>query len=227
VITIPVGVLKSHRVRFVPDLPKEKMKALEKLTMGPVTKMIYCFDEPVAPPGIMAIYSSSNPPMWWSPSFGRNDTKFHVWSAFFAGSWARELLALPAEEALARGLETLRAEVGKPHLTPVRQKLVNWLGDPYAMGGYTVCLPGGFSARDVLGKPTPPLYWAGEATGVSGTVHASFDTGERAAEEIMRSLRIERKPPSRLGRFYPGFLPLKNFPVRIPARLIKPPDKTH
>lgn len=186
ILTLPVGVMKSHRVRFVPELPADKLKALEKLTMGPVTKMIYAFDEPVIDnPDIVAIYSAGNPPMWWSPSFGRGKTKYHVWSSFFAGQWARDLLSLTPEEALARGLETLRKEVGKPSLTPVKSKLVNWLGDPYAMGGYTVCLPGGYQARDVLGLPTPPLYWAGEATGCSGTVHASFDTGQRAAAEVL------------------------------------------
>lgn len=184
-ITIPIGVLKSHRIRFVPDVSAEKKEALSKLTMGPVTKMIYCFDKPITDQDILAIYSARNPPMWWSPSFGRSDTKYHVWSAFFSGQWARDLLCLPPEEALAQGLETLRAETGKPDLTPVTMKLVNWLGDPYAMGGYTVCLPGGYRAREVLGRPTPPLFWAGEATGESGTVHASFDTGKRAAEEIL------------------------------------------
>jgi monoamine oxidase len=187
VITIPVGVLKSHRIRFTPTLPATKVDALAKLTMGPVTKMIFVFDEPVTGPEIVAIYSARNPPMWWSPSFGRDDTKYHVWSAFFSGAWARELLALTSDQALTRGLETLRAETGKPRLTPVKMKLVNWLGDPYAMGGYTVCLPGGYKARYVLGQPTPPLYWAGEGTGESGTVHASFDAGKRAAAEVLKA----------------------------------------
>jgi len=188
VITIPVGVLKSNRIRFFPELPSEKERALSKLSMGPVTKMIYCFEEPVIEPHIVAIYSSRNPPMWWSPSFGRTDTKLHVWSAFFAGAWARELLALEPNEALRRGLETLRAEVGKPKLTPIKMKLVNWLGDPYSMGGYTVCLAGGYHARQLLGKPTPPLFWAGEGTGLSGTVHSSFDTGQRVAKELCNEL---------------------------------------
>ncbi len=188
VITIPVGVLKSHRIRFSPALPGEKLEALSKLTMGPVTKMVYVFEEPLLDnPKIVAVYSRRNPPMWWAPSFGRKDTKLHVWSSFFSGAWARELLTLQPEDALKRGLETLRAELGKPKLTPIKSKLVNWLGDPYAMGGYTVCLPGGYNARQVLGTASHPLYWAGEGTGFSGTVHASYDTGKRAAGEILKA----------------------------------------
>ncbi len=68
--------------------------------MAPALKLIYRFDEPVLPPGIMALYSAINPPMWWSPSFG-HDTDVTVMTAFITGDWARELHA-EGEEARAR-----------------------------------------------------------------------------------------------------------------------------
>ncbi|MBX7139103.1 MAG: FAD-dependent oxidoreductase, partial [Oligoflexia bacterium] len=61
-----------------------------------------------------------------------------------------------------------------------------WRDDPFSLGGYSVCLPGGFPSRAKLGEPTPPLYWAGEATSPSSTVHGALDSGRRAAKEILQ-----------------------------------------
>ena len=45
--------------------------------------------------------------MWWSPSLGREDGAV-VWTAFFTGDYAREMLALGEQAALQKGLNTLR-----------------------------------------------------------------------------------------------------------------------
>ncbi|MCA9908570.1 MAG: FAD-dependent oxidoreductase, partial [Anaerolineae bacterium] len=71
VITLPVGVLRHGGIVFNPALPEAKQQALNGLTMGPAMKLIFRFDEPVLPDGVGALYSAACPPMWWSPSFGR------------------------------------------------------------------------------------------------------------------------------------------------------------
>ena len=187
ILTLPIGVLQANKVRFSPELPPAKRAAIEGLNAGPVMKMFYLFDEPVTE-GIAAIYSAQNPPMWWSPSFGRAGLKQQLWTAFMSGDWARELLALGEEGALRRGLETLRAELGKPEIEPVKMHLENWPQDPYSLCGYSSTKPGHDGAREALGTPTPPLYWAGEATaphhqGVS--VHGALLSARRAAAEIL------------------------------------------
>jgi monoamine oxidase len=150
--------------------------------------MIYCFGEAIVPDDVMAIYSAQNPPMWWSPSKGR-DVGFQVWTAFATGNWARELLALGEDGALQMGLTTLRAELSQPNLNPSAMKLVNWRDDPFAGGGYSAALPGGSHARGELAKPLADrLFFAGEATAAnlhSATVHGAFMSGQRAAREVL------------------------------------------
>ena len=73
IITLPLGVLQSGHVRFDPPLPPIKEQALAGLKMGPVMKMVYLFAEPILDPSIGAIYAKGNPPMWWSPSLGREE----------------------------------------------------------------------------------------------------------------------------------------------------------
>jgi monoamine oxidase len=190
-VTLPVGVLQQDSVRFMPDLPAEKQQAIHALIMGPVLKLIYRFSEPVLPPGMMALYSAINPPMWWSPSFG-HDTDVTVMTAFITGNWARALHAEGEEGALDHGIRTLQAELGRRLPHPQAATMVNWIDDPFALGGYSVAPPGAARAHDVLAQPIDGrLYWAGEATATaswSATVHGAYASGRRAAAEILLTL---------------------------------------
>ena len=187
VITLPLGVLQAGRVQFAPRLPKHKLEALARLRMGPVIKLVYQFDAHILDPQIGAIYSAGSPPMWWSPSLGREGGTV-VWTAFATGDYARELLDLGEEGALVQGLATLRAEIGQRDLQATQARWVAWPLDEFALGGYSVCLPGGYDARDKLARATPPLYWAGEASAphrMAATVHGAYFSGQRAANEII------------------------------------------
>jgi len=189
VVTLPLGVLQADRLCFSPPLPRSKREALAGLRMGPVMKLVYLFEEPILDPAIGAIYARGNPPMWWSPSLGREGGAT-VWTAFFSGDYAREMLALGEDAAIEKGLATLRKEIGDPDLGYVKARWVNWPQDPFALGGYSICLPGRYDAREKLASPTPPLFWAGEASAphhLTAMVHGAYFTGQRAAREIVES----------------------------------------
>ena len=54
----------------------------------------------------------------------------------------------------------------------------------------SVC-PGHYDARAKLAQPTPPLYWAGEASAphhLAAMVHGAYFTGQRSADEIIRNM---------------------------------------
>jgi hypothetical protein len=58
-------------------------------------------------------------------------------------------------------------------------------------------VPGGQAARGVLAEPVRDALWfAGEAVHQSlwGTVGGAWESGERAAESVLRRLRGEREP---------------------------------
>lgn len=198
VVTLPVGVLQAGDVEFDPPLPPAKRSALAGIGMGPVAKFIYRFAEALTPEEIHAIYAAGNPPMWWSPSAAQPETEAHVWTALVSGDGAVELLRLGEEDALERALEALRIEVGRPGLRPIEARLVDWSADPYAMGGYSHVRPGHYGARELLAEPTPPLFWAGEATAQderAATVHGALLSGERAAVEVRGALASRSATP--------------------------------
>lgn len=198
IISVPLGVLQTDTIHFVPELSGDKRAALLGLRMGPIIKLIYRFDDAPLDPGIMAVYSRLNPPMWWSPSYGQRPD-VHIWTAFVSGDWAVELLSLGEAEALAAGLTSFRQELGRPDLVARSARLVNWPDDPYTRGGYSFVLPGHDGARERLAAPTPPLYWAGEATAPehrAATVHGALLSGRRAAAEVLASLDVSLDTPA-------------------------------
>ncbi len=197
VITVPLGVLQHGAITFTPELPELKQTALRGLRMGPVIKMMYRLNQAPVEPGIMAIYSKYNPPMWWSPSYGFSSNE-HVWSAFVSGDQCMELLNQGEQAALKQGLHSLRLELKRPDLDFSDAHLENWPDDPYTQGGYSYVLPGHEDARAKLASPTPPLFWAGEATAnehQAATVHGALLSGERAAAELLSYQQGKLIPP--------------------------------
>ena len=83
-----------------------------------------------------------------------------------------------------------------PDLEATAARLINWPDDPYTRGGYSFVLPGHDGAREKLAAPTPPLYWAGEATAPeaqAATVHGALTSGRRAAAEVLAALQAPPK----------------------------------
>ncbi len=187
VVAVPLGVLQQEKIKFSPELPSDKRKSLKQLKMGAALKMVYVFEEAIIDANVMAIYSDGIPPMWWSPSFG-HDVDYCVWTAFATGDYARQLLEMGNDKALQVGLDSLRQEIGQPDLMPTKMFLMDWVNAPYTGGGYSVAMPDGEMARGCLAEPTPPLFWAGEATAhntQAATVHGAYLSGIRAAQEIL------------------------------------------
>ena len=187
IITLPLGVLQAKNVSFNPPLPADYEAAIDNLNMGLVCKMVYYFEQPITPPSVSAIYSASNPPMWWSPSY-QHPHKGQVWTAFFSGDWARTLLEKGASTALAIGLDTLKKELDISTLQPTKQRFVNWVADPFSKGGYSIVPTGQLDKTQTLRMPHPPLYFAGEHTAEVyeiATIHGAYNSGKRAAMQLL------------------------------------------
>ncbi len=69
-----------------------------------------------------------------------------------------------------------------------------WPVHPFVQGGYSFLPPGGTvqHRRDLAAPVDGVLFFAGEATHTHGepaTVHGAIETGYRAADEVIQSLR--------------------------------------
>ena len=67
----------------------------------------------------------------------------------------------------------------------------NWGRSKFVGGAYSYALPGQAQARVALARPFENrVFFSGEATSRDefSTAHGAFDTGVRAAEEVIRAL---------------------------------------
>lgn len=194
IVTLPVGVLQAGTVRFEPALPQAKREAIDGLVMGPTIKAFAEFKR-----------------AWWEDSLGNvagfrhADSVFHGWEALF---WDRPGPPVLSAMIGLRGAELSGDEdaVRAAFLGDLASmfpdididaellslEVWDWTADPYARGSLSVAQVGGHRLRDELGWPTPPLFWAGEATSTNGNatgVHGALESGRRAAQEALHSVR--------------------------------------
>lgn len=108
---------------------------------------------------------------------------------FFGGRHAAALEAEGPGAATQFALEELRALYGSDIVKAIEPDCETaWGLDPFAQGSYSHALPGHAGARQVLAERIDDrIVWAGEATHAQAfsTAHGAFETGLRAADEIL------------------------------------------
>ncbi|MEO7208216.1 MAG: NAD(P)/FAD-dependent oxidoreductase [Steroidobacteraceae bacterium] len=194
VITVPLGVLQSQAIEFVPR-PTELLRHADRLAMGAVVHLTLVFKQKFWDPQLSFLFApTESPPTWWTTA----PHEAPLLTAWAGGPKAESLLKLITADGDASALRDLSlstlAKMFSRQLPDVRQMLCswhmhNWQSDAYARGAYSYVQVG---ALDAPGKMRIPiedtLYFAGEHTDVVGhwgTVHAALATGADAAAQII------------------------------------------
>jgi monoamine oxidase len=89
----------------------------------------------------------------------------------FASGWLADLYGADVKKS-----------IGRTHAT-------NWSRDPFALGAFSAAAPGGQGGRKLLMEPLRErLFFAGEAVHETlwGTVGGAWESGERAADAVLR-----------------------------------------
>jgi len=198
--TLPVGVLRSGRVRFAPVLPEAKRAALDRVQMGPVVKLLLRFQERFWPRWASAIACATGPvTLYWPVFHGERDAP-PVLVAYATGDRARLLGHVGEAEAVEIALSDLRRlfPSADPKRRLVDARRIDWSADPFAGGGYTFLRPDAHGARERLAAPdTGAFFWAGSATQrvpIADTVEAAYASGVRAAGEVRAHLALPLVP---------------------------------
>lgn len=186
IVTVSLGVLQRGLIEFAPALPRRKAGAIQRLRMGPASKLILWFRRVFWPP-FSFLGADRQLPSWWRVA----DATALV--GFAGGPDAVRLAALGEAGGIEAGLNEVSLLFGVDARAEfVRGKLMAWQDEPYILGGYSYTPLGAGDARDELAEPLAPLYFAGEATSINGhvgTVHGAIESGWRAAAEIIRNSR--------------------------------------
>ncbi|HJQ33103.1 MAG TPA: NAD(P)/FAD-dependent oxidoreductase [Pyrinomonadaceae bacterium] len=210
VVTLPLGLLQEQdgegAVRFTPELP-DKREAARRLEVGHVARVTLRFrerfweglklsagDERRSLSDMAFLHSpEAAVPTWWTALPVRAPVLVG-----WAGGTAADRLAVGGDDfRIERALESLAHVLGVGRAeTEGRLEAAythDWQADPYSRGAYSYLPVGGAEAQELLASPVEgTLFFAGEATntdGHNGTVHGAVATGQRAAREVLDSLR--------------------------------------
>jgi monoamine oxidase len=195
-ITVPVAVLKSGDIHFIPEL-QAKQEALKYLETGAVVRVVLCFREKFWEARRelknLSFLFTDDPqfPTWWTS----NPLPFPILTGWAAGKYARQLHGAGPDQVAERALQALgrifsmsQAELHRYFETAFTH---DWQSDPLTRGAYSYATAGGsFASRELAAPVSQTLYFAGEATdsrGENGTVHGALGSGQRAAREIAES----------------------------------------
>lgn len=197
VITLPLSLLQSGAVEFVPAL-RSKSAAFKKLAMGPVIRITLDFRD-----RFWARHTTGDGrklsqlsflfsqdalfPTWWT-HFPATEPLITGWAASHHatqfGGHSQSQICQHALITLARifGIEQSKLQ------RDLRGYYVHdWQSDPWSRGAYSYACVGGAQAFHQLARPlASTLFFAGEATSRehNGTVHGAIASGYRAAQEV-------------------------------------------
>tara|TARA_B100000123_G_scaffold267353_1_gene240615 strand:- start:572 stop:1846 length:1275 start_codon:yes stop_codon:yes gene_type:complete len=190
ICTVSVGVLKSEKIKFTPNLCNKVRRAIDDIQMGLLIKIPLLFD------GIRLGFAENSLVQYdiTKENIG-SECYFLAWPTghdyivgFIGGQFAWNLSKLGEEEiveyALSK-LEILSGDKIRKHF--LKGFATDWANNPFTKGSYSAIKPGCFGAREVLSEPmAEKLIFAGEATAgnKAGLVNGAYESGKMAATRI-------------------------------------------
>jgi len=199
IITVPLGVLKSHSIQFVPPLPKKKQRAIENIGFGLMNKIVLQFDKVFWEPEAEGFGYVSNTHGEFSFFLNMFPVqKKPILMCFIAADFAHEVENWRDEAVIERIMVVLRSIFGREKEInfPTVHRITRWKADRFSRGSYSF-IKAGCTTKDVrnLGKSVGRLHFSGEATFKRvGYVHGAYITGQREAQKIVVDIQQQQRP---------------------------------
>jgi monoamine oxidase len=202
IVTASTGVLAAGKIKFDPDLPKRQLDAFNNLKLGSQDRIV--LELPGNPLGLLRddlVFEKATGAR--TAALLANVAGSPLVTIDVGGKFGRELAAGGEAAMVGFGLDWLDNLFGSDVKKAVkRTAATQWNDDPWVLGAASAASPGGQLARRILMEPLRERLWfAGEAAHETlwGTVGGAWESGERAADAAMKTLRlvVEPKPPAR------------------------------
>jgi monoamine oxidase len=203
IIAVPLGVMQygtaGKGIINFPACVQGHINAAKKIGNGGVIKFLMEFNEAfwldkkfldernIPPPSY--IFTNAGIPTWWT-QYPSNNPLLTGWLAGPASyrmkNYSGKKLKKIAMESLA-SVFSLPVEYLENKLKV--SKIINWIKEPYILGGYSYSTLPAEKARGLLRQPVDnSFYFAGEyvVENSSSTVDAALQSGKEVAEKILK-----------------------------------------
>jgi monoamine oxidase len=191
IVTVSTNVLAADKIKFTPDLPKRQLDAAAKLKLGSYDHV--ALELPDNPLGLRPdelVFEKSDSTRTAALFANASGTPLCVIDV--AGGFGRDLAAKGDAAMFDFALSWLTGLYGTDMGKAVRRKYATrWNDEPWVLGAFSAAAPGGQPSRRVLMESLNDRIWfAGEAAHETlwGTVGGAWESGERAADAVVRSL---------------------------------------
>jgi monoamine oxidase len=196
IVTVSTNVLAAGRIKFTPDLPRRHLDAAARLKLGSYDRV--ALELPGNPLGLRAdelVFEKTTGPR--TASILGNAAGSTLCMIDVAGSFGRDLAAKGEKEMVEFALQWLSGLYGADMKKAVkRSHATRWNTEPFVLGAFSAAAPGAQASRRVLMEPlNNRVFFAGEAAHETlwGTVGGAWESGERAADAVMRAAMVGRR----------------------------------
>ncbi len=191
IVTVPIAVLKSNDIQFIPALAAEKTNAFSKIGMDAGMKVFLkfsnkFFDQNIIGGTLCAAYADD------SVGKSQND---NILLAFVMGEQAEYLTSLGSDAAITSALlEELDSMYnGQASASFIASHVQDWTAHPFIKGAYSYSTIGMGDARKIAAQSVDKkLYFAGEAMNINGhhqTVQGAIETGYREVMGLLEDIK--------------------------------------
>merc|ERR1712194_87303 len=203
-VTVPLGVLKEGAIQFKPKLSKKSRKAISRVGMGLLNKIVMFWDDD------SDVFWPKN--VEWLGEAGRRETTFEFYNpyslnggkpvlvGFVFGDDAKYMEDKYGEDAdvydaemLARAMVVLQNMFGASIPNPTTIFTTKWGQDEFAYGSYSFNKLGvKKSDRKKMCKPlrSKRIFFAGEVCSKYwATTHGAYLSGQEAGTKIARKIK--------------------------------------
>jgi monoamine oxidase len=191
IITVPISILKTGDIQFMPELSNAKTNAFSKIGMEAGMKVFLkfsekFFDKNIVGGSICAFYADE--------SIGKTQND-NVLLAFVMGQQAEYLTTLGSNAAITQALlkeldKMYNMQASKFY---VSSHVQNYTTNPFIKGAYSYSTIGMGDARKTASETiNKKLYFAGEAMNINGhhqTVHGAVETGYKVVIDILNDIK--------------------------------------
>jgi monoamine oxidase len=198
IVTASTNVVAAEKIKFDKGLPKRQLDALAALKLGSIDYI--ALELPGNPLGLQRddlVFERASDAR--TAALLANISGTPLATIKVAGRFGRELMAKGDMAAVDFAVEWLTGLFGTSFKRSVqRTQSTRWNDEPWVMGASSTASPGAQWARSALREPVRDrVFFAGEATHDTlwGTVGGAWESGERAADSVVRRLSGLPEPP--------------------------------
>ena len=189
-VTVPLGVLKSNSIQFVPELPGSKLNAIQKIGMNCVNKFLLTWDTAFWDNTQYICYTPETKDKF---NYFVNLNKFHPTSnalmTFAYAEYARQTESMTDAQITDEIMLHLRDIYGNGIPNPTNLLRTKWNTNQHSFGSYSYTAIGTEMQHfeDLAEEVNDQLFFAGEHTEVDyfSTVHGAYLSGLREANKII------------------------------------------